>query len=357
MQQAHGYAAVEDSQREVLRACLIGAAVGDALGLPYEGLSARRAQRWLRGRLRHRLLPGRGMVSDDTDHHVFVAQSLLAARGDVDAFRRELVRRLRLWLICLPAGIGSATLRGLLRAWLGLRHSGVRSAGNGPAMRSALLGCVFADDARARRAHVAASTSITHLDPRAFAGALAIAEIAAALVRGAWPQRPSADELAALLRTVSDDASWQDCVAQLHRCCCTAQPAQAWCEAPARRASVGGYVLDSVPFAIAAWYQEFGDYAATVELCVRAGGDVDTHAAMAGALAALVVGVEGVPRDWREGLRDWPHGLPCLEVLARDLAAPDAAAAAGFPPALLPRNLLFLGIVLAHGLRRLLPPY
>ena len=113
----------------------------------------------------------RGLVSDDTDHHVFVAQALLVARGDVDAFRRELTRRLRLWLICLPAGIGSATLRGLLRAWLGLRHSGVHSAGNGPSMRSALLGCMFAGDAAARRAHVAAATSITHLDPRAFAGA------------------------------------------------------------------------------------------------------------------------------------------------------------------------------------------
>ncbi len=357
MQQARGHVALRESRRETLRACLIGAAVGDALGLPYEGLSARRAQRWLRGPLRHRLLPGRGMVSDDTDHHVFVAQSLLAARGNVDAFRRELVRRLRLWLVCLPAGIGGATLRGLLRAWLGLRRSGVRSAGNGPAMRSALLGCVFADDAHARRAHVVASVSITHLDPRASAGALAIAGIAAALARGAWPQRPSADELAALLRTVSDEASWQDCVARLHRCCCMAQPAQAWCAAPERQAGVGGYVLDSVPFAIAAWYQGYGDYAATLELCVRAGGDVDTNAAMAGALAALVVGVDGIPRDWREGLRDWPHGLPCLEALARDLSAPGAAAPAGFPPMLLARNLLFLGIVLAHGLRRLLPPY
>lgn len=357
MQQAGGYGAWPESLRGMLSACLIGAAIGDALGLPYEGLSARRAQRWLRGRLRHRLLPGCGMVSDDTDHHVFVGQSLLAARGDVDVFRRELVHRLRLWLICLPAGIGGATLRGLLRAWLGMRHSGVRSAGNGPSMRSALIGCAFAADAAARRAHVAASTSITHDDPRALAGALAIAEIAAVLTRRVWPQRPPADELAALLRTVSDDASWQDCVTRLHHCCTMAQPARAWCAAPERRAGIGGYVLDSVPFAILAWYECFGDYAATLELCVRAGGDVDTNAAMAGALAALVVGVDGIPRDWRESLRDWPHGLTCLGSLARDLAAPDTPAPAGFPPALLPRNLLFLGIVLTHGLRRLLPPY
>ncbi|WP_257388174.1 ADP-ribosylglycohydrolase family protein [Tahibacter caeni] len=357
MQSTSEHATPPGPRREVLRSCLIGAAVGDALGLPYEGLSARRIRRWRQGRLRHRFLLGHGLVSDDTDHHVFVAQALLASRGNVDEFRRELVRRLRLWLICLPAGIGSATLRGLLRAWLGLRRSGVRSAGNGPSMRSALLGCVFAADAAARRAHVAASTSITHIDPRAFAGALAIAEIAARLAGGAWTQRPSADELAVLLRSVSDEAQWQASVALLHCCCDAPQPAEALCAEPALRDGVGGYVLHSVPFAIAAWYQGYGDYAATLEICVRAGGDVDTNAAMAGALAALVVGVDGIPRDWREGLRDWPHGLPCLEALARDLAAPAAARAAGFTPALLPRNLLFLGVVLVHGLRRLLPPY
>ncbi|WP_386067324.1 ADP-ribosylglycohydrolase family protein [Tahibacter sp. UC22_41] len=355
MQQPHRHTTPPGS--ETLRACLIGAAVGDALGLPYEGLSARRVRRWLRDPLRHRFVFGRGMVSDDTDHHVFVAQALLVARGDVDRFRCELTRRLRLWLLCLPAGIGSATLRGLLRAWLGLRRSGVRSAGNGPSMRSALLGCVFADDPHLLRVHVAASTSITHLDARALAGALAIAGIAARLASGAWPQRPPAGELAALLREVGDDPAWQDSVALLQRCCDEAQPAQALCAALGPQAGVGGYVLHSVPFAIAAWYQGFGDYAATLEICVRAGGDVDTNAAMAGALAGMVVGVDGIPREWREGLCDWPHGLPCLETLARDLAAPASARVAGFPPSLLPRNLLFLGIVLMHGLRRLLPPY
>ena len=61
-----------------VRGTLLGTAVGDALGLPSEGISRRRAQRLFKGRWRHRLVLNRGMISDDTEHTLFVAQPLLA---------------------------------------------------------------------------------------------------------------------------------------------------------------------------------------------------------------------------------------------------------------------------------------
>lgn len=70
---------------------LLGVAVGEALGLPYEGLSARRAGKMLDTPNRYRLLFGRGMVSDDTEHTCMVAQAVIAAGGDVDIFRGKLV--------------------------------------------------------------------------------------------------------------------------------------------------------------------------------------------------------------------------------------------------------------------------
>jgi hypothetical protein len=60
-----------------LTGILLGTAVGDALGLPAEGLSPRRRRRLMPGPWRHRLVFGRGMMSDDTEHTLFVAQSLL----------------------------------------------------------------------------------------------------------------------------------------------------------------------------------------------------------------------------------------------------------------------------------------
>ncbi len=52
--------------------CILGTAVGDALGLPYEGLSRRRAARMLGPPDRFRFLFRRGMVSDDTEHTCIV---------------------------------------------------------------------------------------------------------------------------------------------------------------------------------------------------------------------------------------------------------------------------------------------
>jgi hypothetical protein len=70
---------------------------------------------------------------------------------------------MRWWLVGLPAGIGSATLRATLKLWLGFSpsRSGVFSAGNGPAMRSPVLGTAI-DDIETLRKFVRASTRITH---------------------------------------------------------------------------------------------------------------------------------------------------------------------------------------------------
>ena len=61
---------------------LLGCAVGDAIGLPYEGLSKRRGIRLLGAPDRHRFLFGRGMVSDDTEHTCMVAMALCQHPAD-----------------------------------------------------------------------------------------------------------------------------------------------------------------------------------------------------------------------------------------------------------------------------------
>src|ERR1700722_2528939 len=118
--------------REQLTGVLIGTAVGDALGLPAEGLSRERIQRKWNGAWKHRFLFGHGMCSDDTEHAFFVAQALLAHGNDVHAFQKSLAWKLRFWLLGIPAGVGLATLRAVIKLWLGFSpaHSGVYSAGN-----------------------------------------------------------------------------------------------------------------------------------------------------------------------------------------------------------------------------------
>src|ERR671933_268850 len=101
-----------EDRREPLAGVILGTAVGDALGLPREGLSRRRARRLFGDPpLRHHFLFGRGMVSDDTEHTCMAGQALLRAPADVDHFARSLAWRLRFRLLGVPAGTGRATLR------------------------------------------------------------------------------------------------------------------------------------------------------------------------------------------------------------------------------------------------------
>jgi len=59
-------------------------------------------------------------------------------RSDPDAFARSLAWRLRGWLAAPPAAVGWGTLRAIVKPWVGFppRAGGVRSAGNGAAMRA-----------------------------------------------------------------------------------------------------------------------------------------------------------------------------------------------------------------------------
>jgi hypothetical protein len=87
-------------------------------------------------------------------------------------------------------------------------------------------------------------------------------------------------------------------------------------DAPAFAARIGcgkgvaGYVYQTVPAALHVWLAHQNDYRAAIVSVIRLGGDTDTTAAMP---------------------------LNPLKLLAR--------------------NLVFMLIVLAHGFRRLLPPY
>ncbi len=346
------------------RGLLLGTALGDALGLPLEGLTPMRAARLFPGPVRHRLLPGYGMISDDTEHAVLVAQALLAHPADASRFARRLAWGLRGWLLGLPAGVGFATLRACLKLWLGCgpATSGVWSAGNGPAMRAAPLGAFLARDPLLLADFVRASTLMTHRDPRALTGALAVARTAAWIVRDDLVGPPLVPPFLFLLRDCAvDDPAWQGVVTKLGDALATDLTVPAFAARLGLRRGVTGYVYHTVPVALYAWARHAGDFAGTLGAVIACGGDTDTTGAIAGALAGALTGEAGLPPDWIEGLQDWPRGVDLLGRLADALAW----RAAGYPvvpvrycwPGLPLRNLYFTSIVLAHGFRRLFPPY
>ena len=338
----------------------MGTAVGDALGLPAEGLSRGRIERRWPGPWRHRFLLGRGMCSDDTEHTLFVAQALLAHPDDAVAFQRALAWKLRLWLLGLPAGIGLATLKAILKLWLGFppHRSGVYSAGNGPAMRSAILGVFFPDNPAKRREFVAAATRLTHTDLKAETAAQAIAEAAA------WAVFPgtSRESLLETLSGLGADEEWRALAGKLAEALRQGSSVAAFAESLGLRTGVSGYAYHTVPVALYAWLRHPGDFRSALESVLNCGGDTDTVGAIVGALAGATVGRAGIPAEWAEGLCEWPRSRRLLERVAERLAQQQMdprplGPVRYFWPALLPRNLLFLGVVLLHGFRRLGPPW
>lgn len=354
------HSAPDDKRLNAFVGVLLGTAVGDSLGLPAEGMSRRRIRARWGGVWRHRFLFGHGMVSDDTEHTLFVAQSLLTHPNDPIAFQRCLAWKLRLWLLGLPAGIGLATLKAILKLWVGISpsRSGVWSAGNGPAMRSAIIGAYFADDPAKRRAFVSSSTRLTHSDPKAEAAALAVAEAAAWAVN----QNEPIEQWLTHLSGLSCDEEWIVICGKLAGALASAKSVEEFADSLGLQKGVTGYAYHSVPVALYAWLRHPNDFRQALEAALDCGGDTDTVGAIVGAIVGAKVGKEGLSPEFTAGICEWPRSISLLEQIAARLAQQkDSAPALGpvryFWPGLILRNLLFLLVVLIHGFRRLAPPY
>lgn len=335
--------------------CLLGQAVGDAMGLPMEGLSRRRGPRLYPHLHRMQFLFGLGMGSDDTEH-VCMTAAVLSGGTDPAEFRRRLAWRLRWWFLAGPPGVGLATLKACVRLWLGVpsSRSGVFSAGNGPAMRATVLGA-WAETDDELKAFVRESTRLTHTDPKAEYGALAVALAARAAPVEAFaqsldaqlPHDPAADELRELVRRVVEGVA-------------AGQTVEAFADSLGQFRGVSGYMYHTVPVAVFASFRHADDYRTAIPAVIRCGGDTDTVAAITGGLIGTRVGKAGIPAEWLASYRDWPWTVARMEGLAAIAVGREPAA--GLLPVLgfagrLARNVFFFLVVLGHISRRLLPPY
>lgn len=308
-------------------ACLLGLAVGDALGFPLEGLSARQIARRYPDRSRYHFLGRRGYVSDDTEQAVMVAEALLEGKP-VEGFARRLV----LWFWTIPPGIGMATVKACLKWSVGWRQ-GAPSAGNGAAMRAASVGLWHAyTDELAREVAL-----VTHTDPRGVDGARLISYLVARLVRGEAADWPVELPLDARLRAALEKA-WD----------LRGEPP----ETRARELGTTGYVLHSVPLACAALWSG-APFREALDGVLRQGGDADSNGAIAGALLGARWGE--VPDEWTD-LLEPNFGRPRLEALARGLVTGQLGDYR--PPGFVSRRareaLIKAGVGI-HVLRRLIP--
>lgn len=338
---------------------LMGTAIGDALGLPAEGLRPAQIRAWgWTGNWKHRFLGRRGMWSDDTEHTIMLGQALLASGGNSQRFGREFARELRWWLLGMPAGVGLATLRSTLKLWLGFspHRSGVFSAGNGPCMRTALIGACFPEDPHRRRALVEAHTRMTHTDPKALIAARAVTELASLLIVAA-DSPPSWNGVLQMLTFDGGavESDWEAILSEMAAGWIKEIPMGEFLRQigadPER--GISGYAWHTVPAVIYSGVRNGWKARETITELLDAGGDTDTVGAIAGALCGAFGGKGGFPADWRECVAEWPTQMGDLSRLAEALSdEKPRRIRPRWSLRLLVRNLFFLLVVLGHGFSR-----
>lgn len=315
---------------------LYGLALGDALGMPTQSLSRDRIRElypklaWFEAAPPdHPLAAGMaaGSITDDTEQAIILAEVLLEGAGHVDA--AELVRRLLAWQEDMRAR-GSLDLLGPSsnRAFEALRKgelvetTGRFGTTNGAAMRITPVGiAVPRDDLAQLVDRVVEASSVSHNTGVALAGAAAVAAAVSAGIDGADVAEAIAVGQAAAEIAVKR-GHWvaaADVAARIQwatELVVGREPADA---ADIIYTLVGTSLAtqESVPAAFAALAVHPEDPWQTMLLAASLGGDCDTIAAIAGAVAGACHGLEAMPELAVSVVRD-VNSLD-LERLAKQL--------------------------------------
>jgi ADP-ribosyl-[dinitrogen reductase] hydrolase len=280
--------------------CLVGQAYGDALGVPYEaGVRPLDDTPELLGGGLGDYEPGEW--SDDTHTSICVAQAALDADLATDAGLDAVAARLEDWYAGRPADIGILTSRVLHDAELLAGSPAARlraaaralrghTAGNGALARTAPVGLALHGDGEAISATARAIAELTHSDPLAGDSCVLWSLAVDTALRG--EPADLAAHVGALPAQRRD--RWMAWIAEAD-------------EAAPSTFAQNTYTVTALQAAWSAVRKSTdNNFLQVIGAAIGAGGDTDTVAAVAGALAGAIFGLTAV-RDQRIGrVYGWP---------------------------------------------------
>ncbi|MGN1209475.1 MAG: ADP-ribosylglycohydrolase family protein [Duodenibacillus sp.] len=303
--------------RRIARALLLGAAVGDALGVPFEFRE--------RGTFLASGMTGFGTYdrpagtwSDDTSLTLALADAICNGSADVNKAARNCVD----WLFAgqwtadgVVFDVGNGTRRAVERLANGCPpeeagNTDVYSNGNGSLMRIApLVVCLDHLEQPQRFALVECVSSLTHRHPVSIIGCILWCEMLLAVARGKSPAHAYGAVLA--LQSVLVERFGEDPVLAYRRFF------EGGIGSLAENDILSdGYVVHTLEAALFCLLTTH-NYREAVEKAVNLGSDTDTTACVTGAMAALWYGVESIPADWLGVLR----GRERIEATAEKMTA------------------------------------
>lgn len=301
--------------------CFMGQCLGDALGHPVEGFSSDECLDYL-----HQQVKPLWYVSDAELRYPFgqytddsqMARELLASLSEFPDYNPDdYVARLRPLfengLLIVP---GIACVQALTKIFVGIpwQEAGCPppQAGNGTAMRAAPVGMIYAGTPEEMIRIAREQGWITHRDLRCDAGSIAVAGAVALGLQGQAEAGPVCSLLADWMDEA--DAGFASLVRELPQYI-SQKPEEAlqWI---ARAGKPEGYVdswhgispfvITTVLWSLYSFLRTPADYYASVWTSIAVGGDVDTTAAITGAISGAFNGRQALPQHLLEKLHD--HG-------------------------------------------------
>ena len=346
-----------------IHGCLAGGAIGDSFGLPYEGLTKKRAVKLLGYPFPNKLLFGYGMLSDDTEHACMTAISLIQSSGHPRLFEKALINQLRSWFLCLPPATGFATAKACFKSLIGIPSTRIaaNSAGNGTAMRAAVIGCTIKNTDQIKRL-IKISSRLTHADQRSEQGALLIALGARWSCTNANKDFNGFFDFLGTSIELPCDSAFAEGILSLQDSLLKKENTQFFAQSIGSSHGVSGFIVPTTLVALHAWLANLNHFENTIIESILCGGDTDTVAAIAGSLAGAYVGFHNIPDKFGKKIIDYPFSYNRLSLLANSLSYIPSKKSIrpwlGKSWFLLPlRNFAFAFIVLLHVLRRMMPPY
>ena len=218
----------------------------------------------------------------------------------------------------MPLGVGKASLISGIKLLFSFSHknSGTFSAGNAPAMRVSILGLLCDDNVKLRE-FVKRTTYISHTDPKAYRGALAIA-IAAKLAGESKKVDPNS--FLENFEKINDSKceEFDEILKKTIQSVNSKQSTQNFAESLGLSKGVTGYIYHTIPIAIHAWLSNQDNFQTGLVNTIQCGGDTDTVGSIVGSLIGIQVGAENIPANWRKGLFDYPLNEKSLKEIANN---------------------------------------
>jgi ADP-ribosyl-[dinitrogen reductase] hydrolase len=276
---------------------VLGLALGDALGAPFQGLRAAE----IPSPISALELPWQGGSPGSTTDATAMARNLvrsLSERGGFDA--EDVIRRHLEWFRGDPPAVEALTRRVLVRVAAGEDATAAAtaiweergpevSAGNGSVRWCPPIGLAYANRPDELFDLAPALSGLTHFDGRCKTGALAVALAAAALAQGQAAAKAVGEALGAV-EQLEGGEELEFMVEEVGRARPVDGPDQSFC-------------LFTAAIGLQAVLRADG-FEEEVRRVVALGGDTSANGAVAGALLGAREGLDGLPVEWLDRLHD-----------------------------------------------------